>query len=203
VNRGEIVRAIIEFRNDAVLIMGPGKSARIVWEAPLHPATMHSMELAYASPMAFGVALGAPNQRVISLEGDGSMFAGTQSLGTIARYAPANLTVIVIANGVWGTGDASIPVTLQPAKYADLALACGWEPHRVTFATELGPLREALRRSATAPGPWFIAAASVSDDDSSVNADGSLRPRPTPPTDLIEAADATRRYLLGNRKAQF
>jgi thiamine pyrophosphate-dependent acetolactate synthase large subunit-like protein len=194
--RGEIVRAIIESRGDAVMILGPGKSARFLWEAPLHPATIYNMELAYASPIALGIALGAPHRRVISLEGDGSMFAGAAGLGTIARCAPQNLTVIVLANGIWGTSDASVAVTIPPSKFPELAIACGFKREQVCFATELAPLRDALRAAAGRPGPWFIAAeAAASAEDSSVLPDGTLRERPPAPIDLIESVDATRRYL--------
>jgi sulfopyruvate decarboxylase subunit beta len=195
-NRAEIVRAVIEFRGDAVMILGPGKSAGYLWEAPLHAATVYNMELAYAAPLALGVALGAPAQRVISLEGDGSMFAGAPALGTIARYAPGNLTVVVLANSIWGTSDGSIEVSIRPHKFPELALACGWPRERVVFATELEPLRAALRRSSSEPGPWFIAAeASHGSEDASVLPDGTLRDRPPAPVDLIESVDATRRYL--------
>jgi thiamine pyrophosphate-dependent acetolactate synthase large subunit-like protein len=147
-----------------------------------------------------GIALGAPAQRVIALEGDGSMFAGTPVLGTVARCAPANLTVVVLANGIWGTSDGSVAVTVPPAKFGELAMACGWARERVTFVTELDPLREALLRSATLPGPWFIAAEAIpSNEDSSVLPDGTLRHRPEAPVDLIESVDATRRYLMQHR----
>ena len=199
-DRGEIVRGIVEARGDAVMILGPGKSASYLWEAPLHPATIYNMELAYASAMALGVALGAPGQRVVALEGDGSMFAGAPTLGTIARCAPANLTVIVLANGIWGTSDGSVPVTIPPEGFAELAVACGWKRERVSFVTELASLRDALRRSATGPGPWFIAAqATPSSQDASVLPDGTLRHRPQAPVDLIESVDATRRYLMQSR----
>jgi thiamine pyrophosphate-dependent acetolactate synthase large subunit-like protein len=195
VNRGDVVRAVIEFRDDAVMILGPGKSAAYLWEAPLHPATVYNMELAYAAPMAFGVALGAPDQRVIALEGDGSMFAATPALGTIARYAPPNLTVVVLANGIWGTSDGSVPVTIPPAKFPELAIACGWDPSRVTLARELGALTDALRKT-SGPGPWFVAAETErGSEDASIGADGTLRIRPQAPVDLIESVDATRRFL--------
>ncbi|HXP92783.1 MAG TPA: thiamine pyrophosphate-dependent enzyme [Candidatus Binatia bacterium] len=196
-NRGDVVRAVIEFRNDAVMILGPGKSSGFLWEAPLHPATVYNMELTYATSMALGVALGAPKQRVISLEGDGSMFAAAPTLGTVARSAPPNLTVIVLANGIWGTSDGSVPVTIPPAKFPELAISCGWERSRVTLASELAPLREALRKSIAEPGPWFIAAEALpSSEDASVLADGTLRKRSQAPIDLIESIDATRRFLL-------
>ena len=132
------------------MILGPGKSSRFLWGAPSHPATVYNMELAYASPIALGVALGAPSQRVISLEGDGSMFAGAPGLGTIARCSPSNLTVIVLANGIWGTSDATVEVAIPAAKFPELAVACGWKREQVALATELTALRSALKRASRA-----------------------------------------------------
>ncbi len=154
------------------------------------------MELAYASPLALGVALGAPTQRVISLEGDGSMFAGIPSLGTIAREAPPNLTVIVLANGIWGTGDGTVEVSVPPSKFPELASGCGWDPAKVRFASDVQTLRRALEGTLTSPGPWFIvAAAERSSEDASVRDGGVLRVRGRAPADVVEAVDSTRRWL--------
>ena len=196
--RGDVVRAVIEFRGDAAMIVGPGKSTAFLYAAPLHPATIYNMELAYAVPMALGIALSAREHRVIALEGDGSMFAGAQALGTIARYSPKNLTVVVLANTIWGTSDGTVKVTLAPEQYTQLAIACGWPSAYVVFAAEAERLRDALRTASTEPGPWFIVAqASPSSEDASVAPDGRLRERPRPPLDTVEAVSAMRRFLAG------
>jgi thiamine pyrophosphate-dependent acetolactate synthase large subunit-like protein len=202
VTRGEVVGAVADARGDAVLVMGPGKSTGVMWQANHQPASIYNMELAYASSVALGIALGAPGQRVISLEGDGSMFAGVQSLGTIARQAPPNLTVIVLANGIWGTSDGTVEVTVRPENFPALAIACGWDRDKVRFATEPAALRDALEASRTSPGPWFIAAqAEPSGDDASIRPDGTLRVRTAAPHDLVQSIDATRRYLDERRSS--
>jgi hypothetical protein len=202
VTRGDIVKAILEFRNDAAMVLGPGKSTQFLWEAPLHPATIYNMELTYATAVALGIAIGAPKQRVISLEGDGSMFGAAPILGTVARRAPANLTIVVLANGIWGTSDGTIPVTIPPAQFTELAVGCGWSRDRVTFAPELPQLNEALRKSVAEPGPWFISAeAQRGPEDASISPDGQLRVRTNAPIDLIESVDSTRRFLMKLAKA--
>ena len=194
--RAEIVRAVAKIRDGAVVVMGPGKSCGFMWQANHQPPSIYNMELAYASPVALGIALGAPGQRVISLEGDGSLFAGIASLGTIVRTAPPNLTVIVLANGIWGTSDGTVTVSVPPEKFSELAVGCGWRPANVSFATDLPSLESALARTLSGPGPWFIAAeAESSSDDASIRDGGVLRERSQPPVDLVEAVDATRRWL--------
>ncbi len=188
-NRGDVVRAFSELRGDAVVVLGPGGSSGLLWEARAHPATIYNMELAYATPVAMGIALGAPDQRVVSFEGDGSLFAATPILGTISRYPPANLTIIVVANGIWGTGDGSVETTARTAKWADLAIACGWNSKKVVVASEPAPLRDAVRRSLAEPGPWFLCAVT----ERSMQDSSGKRARPL--LDAAEAVDLTRRYL--------
>jgi sulfopyruvate decarboxylase subunit beta len=57
----------------------------------------HAMGL--ASSMGLGLALSLPNERVVVLDGDGSVLMNLGTLATIARYRPANLVHIIFDNG--------------------------------------------------------------------------------------------------------
>ncbi len=56
----------------------------------------HAMGL--ASSMGLGIALSMPEQRVIVLDGDGSLLMNLGTLSTMARYKPGNLLHIVFDN---------------------------------------------------------------------------------------------------------
>jgi len=56
----------------------------------------HAMGL--ASSMGLGLALSKPNQRVIVLDGDGSLLMNLGTLSTLAWYAPKNLIHVVFDN---------------------------------------------------------------------------------------------------------
>ena len=56
----------------------------------------HAMGL--ASSTGLGLSLSLPNEKVIVLDGDGSMLMNLGSLSTLARYRPRNLTVVVFDN---------------------------------------------------------------------------------------------------------
>jgi sulfopyruvate decarboxylase subunit beta len=56
----------------------------------------HAMGL--ASSMGLGIALTRPDQRVVVLDGDGSVLMNLGGLTTLARYRPANLLHIVFDN---------------------------------------------------------------------------------------------------------
>ncbi|HEU5367230.1 MAG TPA: thiamine pyrophosphate-dependent enzyme, partial [Ktedonobacterales bacterium] len=56
----------------------------------------HAMGL--ASSMGLGIALAMPDQKVIVIDGDGSLLMNLGTLSTMARYKPGNLLHIVFDN---------------------------------------------------------------------------------------------------------
>jgi sulfopyruvate decarboxylase subunit beta len=56
----------------------------------------HAMGL--ASSTGLGLSLSLPNEKVIVLDGDGSILMNLGSLSTLARYRPRNLTVVIFDN---------------------------------------------------------------------------------------------------------
>lgn len=57
----------------------------------------HAMGL--ASSIGLGLALCRPRDRVVVLDGDGSLLMNLGTVATLARYRPANLTHVVFDNG--------------------------------------------------------------------------------------------------------
>jgi sulfopyruvate decarboxylase subunit beta len=190
VKRAEIIEAVVATRNDAIAVVSPGYSSGLMWNAGQHPATIYQMELGYAMAVAYGIALGRPDRRVIAVEGDGSFFAGIQLLGTLARFPVANLVIVVVANGVW----SSFNVATTPgnaAQLAEIARGCGLAAERVQVSDDPQSLQTALIRAQHEPGPWlFVACAEPSEK-------GGSEGRPLPGVDAVESVDLTRRYLRG------
>jgi sulfopyruvate decarboxylase subunit beta len=57
----------------------------------------HAMGL--ASSVALGLAMHLPKERVVVLDGDGSVLMNLGTLATLARYTPKNLVHIIFDNG--------------------------------------------------------------------------------------------------------
>jgi sulfopyruvate decarboxylase subunit beta len=190
VQRAEVIDAIVAERDDAALVVSPGASSGLIWNGGAHPATIYNMELGYSMAVAYGIALGGADRRVIAVEGDGSFFAGIQLLGTLARFPAQNLIVVVLANGIWGTGTADVATTPGSAEQlAEIARGCGLGAGYVTVFTDVRALRAALALARLEPGPWlFIAETERSSMDQS-------GPRLRPLVDPVEAVDLMRRYL--------
>ena len=92
-------------------------------DRPLNFYTWGSMGL--TSSIALGLALARPDRRVVALDGDGSLLMNLGSLATIAACAPANLLVLVLDNGQYGTTGGQATATAGAADLEAAARAMG------------------------------------------------------------------------------
>jgi len=179
VNRIDCLEAFARLRDKAIVIVSPGYTGHELAAAAHDDATIYNMDMPYTSPMCLGLALACPEERVVALEGDGSMLMALSGLTTIGRYQPENLTVIVFDNRVYlTTGSGTVPTA--EVDFAGMARAAGIE--RACTVSEIPAFEDAARRALREPGPWFIAA----------QVDGSDREDPRGrahlPGDLVEQA---------------
>jgi thiamine pyrophosphate-dependent acetolactate synthase large subunit-like protein len=194
----DVARIVAAERHGAIAVTGPGAMAGQLYLADPDGASLYNMELAYATSTALGIAIELPDERVIAIEGDGSMLAALGVLATIERYEPRNLTVIVLVNGIYGTGDNSVPT--QTGLGADLgavAIALGWDAGRVTGAADAETLGRALSRAREVAGPWLIQAYDV-DPATYQKSAGRARPG----IDVAEGGVLIRRELERRRRPQ-
>ncbi len=84
----------------------------------------HAMGL--ASSIGLGLALNAPDEQVVVLDGDGSVLMNLGTLATLARYAPGNLTHIIFDNGsLLSTGGFASHTTSGVTDLAAIARGAG------------------------------------------------------------------------------
>ncbi|MBE3096410.1 MAG: aldehyde dehydrogenase [Planctomycetes bacterium] len=108
------------------------------------------------SSIALGLALARPDQRVVAIDGDGSLLMNLGSLATIAACRPANLVVVVMDNACYGTTGGQETFTAGGANLEEAARALGiGAAVTVRTADELDGALAECRRS---PGPWVIVA---------------------------------------------
>jgi sulfopyruvate decarboxylase subunit beta len=86
----------------------------------------HAMGL--ASSIGLGLALHAPGERVVVLDGDGSLLMNLGTLATMARYRPKNLIHVVFDNGsLLSTGGFDTHTTSGLTDLAAIARGAGVE----------------------------------------------------------------------------
>jgi sulfopyruvate decarboxylase subunit beta len=86
----------------------------------------HAMGL--ASSIGLGLAMHLPAERVVVLDGDGSVLMNLGTLATIARYRPRNLVHIIFDNGsLLSTGGFDSHTTSGTTDLAAIAKGAGLE----------------------------------------------------------------------------
>jgi len=114
------------------------------------------MEMPYATPICLGLAMARPKQRIVALEGDGSLISALGVLTTVARYRPPNLTIIVVDNESFSTfGAGMISATATGVDLAAVARACSIETISVTT---LQAAKAAIPKVLHEAGPWVLVA---------------------------------------------
>ncbi|NIO09133.1 MAG: hypothetical protein GTO40_14420 [Deltaproteobacteria bacterium] len=188
-NRIDFLQTICEARAGAAMIISPGLANYPIAAGADHPMTLYNMDMPYATPMALGVALGWPERQVVSIEGDGSLLAGTGVLTTIARYQPSNLVIFVMDNESYLTTGSGLSssATATGADIEKLARAAGMV-HTATVR-ELESGRVIVQRVMKEPGPWLVVAKVDKNDQHEVDRSGL-------PVDVFESAMRFRRAAL-------
>jgi len=120
-----------------------------------HLYVLDSMGLPPA--LGLGLALGLDDstfERVVVIEGDGSLLMGLSTLATIGLTKPRKLVTIILDNGAYSaTGNQ--PTAASAVDFCAMARACGMETREVD---DLEGLRAALEWTKTTEGPLFVRA---------------------------------------------
>src|SRR6476619_5718185 len=156
--RPEFIELFARNRGDIPTITGPGLMTRELFAVTGDdPTILYNMEMPYATPMCLGLAMARPRQRIVALEGDGSLISALGILTTVARYRPPNLTVIVLDNESFSTfGTGMISATAAGADLAAVSRGCGLDKTISVNTLELS--EAAMPKVLREPGPWVMIA---------------------------------------------
>ena len=127
VNRFELTKRLVaRLKKDEAVIGGVGNTNFDLWSAGRRPQNFYMLgSMGLSIPIALGVALAQPRRHVIALEGDGSLLMQLGCLTTIAALKPANLTMVIMDNGLYQiTGGQPTPAA-GIADYVAFARAAG------------------------------------------------------------------------------
>ena len=153
-DRREVVGAILEKREDALVVTGLGSSC---YDAGVHdhPNTFYLWgAMGAAAMVGLGLALAQPSRRVVVITGDGEMLMGLGSLATIAAKAPRNLSIVVIDNELYAETGMQFTHTASGVDLAGMAKAAGFaKAETVREDAAVGAAIEAIYGEA---GPVFI-----------------------------------------------
>jgi thiamine pyrophosphate-dependent acetolactate synthase large subunit-like protein len=124
--RRSVVSGLLADRKDAVVIGGLGASTYDIAAAGDHDRNFYLWgAMGGAVMIGLGVALAQPELPVVVITGDGEMLMGMGSLATVGLQKPANLTIVVLDNEVYGETGGQASHTATTVDLVGVARGCG------------------------------------------------------------------------------
>jgi sulfopyruvate decarboxylase subunit beta len=98
--RFDCMKALAARLRDELVILSLGASVDEWYNAAPHmrSASLFQQQLGCVTPEAFGLAVGLPHRRIVSLDTDGGMIFNLGILATLGNEQPKNLLVVVWDN---------------------------------------------------------------------------------------------------------
>ena len=155
--RADGIRAVLRRVTTEPIIANLGPATFDLFALGDRPANLYTWGgMGLVSSIGLGVALAAPDRKVIVMDGDGSLLMNLGSLATIARQRPPNLVHLVWDNHQWAETGGQAAHTATGTDLAAVARAAGVP--RVEAVLTLEELEQALDRALQDDGPWCIVA---------------------------------------------
>jgi sulfopyruvate decarboxylase subunit beta len=141
--RADCIKALYPELHDRLVVTIMGACAQELYDLG-HCDNFFYLEhaMGLASSIGLGLAMNLPDEKVVVMDGDGSVLMNLGSLATLARYRPPNLTHIIFDNGsLLSTGGFASHTTSGITDLAAIARGAGCP--KVFLVTELYQFLEA------------------------------------------------------------
>ncbi|HXX58967.1 MAG TPA: sulfopyruvate decarboxylase subunit alpha [Thermodesulfovibrionales bacterium] len=104
--RFEIISMMAPYLDSRVVVCNLGFPSKELYHIKHQASNFYMLgSMGMATPIGLGIALSS-RKEVVVVDGDGSLLMNPGSLATAAYFSPANLTILAIDNGAYGsTGD--------------------------------------------------------------------------------------------------
>ena len=154
--RFDATQLVLRLAGDRPIVSNLGPTSDDLWHAGHRDRNFYTYgSMGLCSSIALGMAL-ATGERVISLDGDGSMLMNLGAIASIGREQPKNLVVVVWDNEEWGQTGHQTSHTGTGTDLAQVAHSCGIAS--ASTVSDLEELEGALSTALREDGPHFIVA---------------------------------------------
>jgi len=125
-NRSNVMKRIMDVRNNALVITGLGSPVWDLAASDHRPENFYSWGgMGCAISMGLGCALAQSDKKVWVITGDGEALMGLGSLATVAAQRPTNLAIIVLDNEHYGETGMQRTHTSHGTDIAAIAAGAG------------------------------------------------------------------------------
>jgi len=160
--RYDLMKNILQNSGNSPIISNLGPTSDELWhltkELEILPRernfyTYGSMGL--CSSIALGISINT-KEKVISIDGDGSLLMNLGTLSTIGRISPKNLIIVVCDNEMWAQTGYQPTATAYNTDLEKVAKSCGFKN---TFkCTNIDEFKNTFSKSLNLNGPTMIVA---------------------------------------------
>lgn len=155
VDRATAMRELHGLLDDELVVAALGNPSYDLFTAGDRPEHFYMWgAMGLAPSVGLGVAMAAPERRVIAMEGDGGVLMNLGGLATIGAQAPPNLVLVVWDNQSFDLTGGQPTATSAGVDLAAIAVGCGiTRTHRIASLEEFSNLASTALRE---PGPWCL-----------------------------------------------
>jgi sulfopyruvate decarboxylase subunit beta len=154
--RFDATKVLLKHLTDEPVIPNLGPTADELWHAEDRDRNFYTYgSMGLCSSIALGMALSVPD-KIISLDGDGSLLMNMGTIASIGRERPKNLIIVVWDNEMWGQTGGQATHTAFGTELDQVAKSCGIT--NTALVHDLEGLDEVFKRALIEDGPWFIVA---------------------------------------------
>jgi len=151
--RRSVVSHLLAERNDAIVVGGLGASTYDIAAAGDHDRNFYLWgAMGGAVMIGLGMALAQPKLPVVVITGDGEMLMGMGSLATVGLQKPANLTIVVLDNEVYGETGGQASHTASTVDLVGVARSCGISDARaIATMADIGTFASSMQEVSSGP----------------------------------------------------
>lgn len=154
--RFDAIQLALRLAENRPIVGNLGPTSDELWHAGHRDRNFYTYgNMGLVSSLALGMSL-ATEERIIALDGDGSLLMNLGSLASIARENPRNLIVVAFDNEAWGQTGNQMSHTGTGTDLEKVAVSCGIVSS--TTVDDLEELEGALSKALATDGPHFIVA---------------------------------------------
>jgi len=125
-DRRDVVARLLADRRELLVVAGLGSATYDCAAAGDDPRNFYLWgAMGGTAPLALGLALAQPDRPVLGITGDGDILMGLGALSTIGAQAPANLSIVVLDNEMYGETGAQPTATAHGTDLTAIARASG------------------------------------------------------------------------------
>jgi thiamine pyrophosphate-dependent acetolactate synthase large subunit-like protein len=157
IERSEATQYVVSKLTSELVIASLGNAKYDLFKAKDRPRNFYMWNsMGMACSLALGLAMARPQEKVICLDGDGSLLMNLGSLATEAVRSPKNLVHIVWDNRSYELTGQQPTATAFRTDLAKVAEGAGFAADKVERVESLAAFRKAFDRAMLGDGPWFI-----------------------------------------------